>query len=111
MQPALEFKKTQRLDPLEIRTFLDANPHIYWAFEREALRVIEHGHAHYSARTIVEVLRHQSALEADPSKQFKINDHITPTLARDFMDRHPEAPAGFFELRGARVRRLKGDAA
>ncbi len=85
-----------------VRTFLDENPAVFHRFGREALRVIRRGWKHYSARTIMEVMRHHSNLEADPTKRFKINDHLIPTLARDFMTAHPEAPKKFFELRTAR---------
>jgi hypothetical protein len=43
---------------------------------------------HYSARTIVEVLRHNSALE-DGDKSFKINDHIISPLSRISMEMFP----------------------
>ena len=44
--------------------------------------------SHYSARIIIEVLRHNSALE-DGDKSFKINDHIIPILARISMEMFP----------------------
>lgn len=91
------------MTPFEVRAFVDEHPELYQAFEAEALRIIARGFRRYSARTIVEWLRHNSAIQADPTGQFKINDHITPTLARDFMDDHPEAPPRFFEMRGADV--------
>lgn len=91
------------MTPSEVRTFVDENPELYRAFEAEALRIIERGRKRYSARTIVEWLRHNSAVQADPTGEFKINDHVTPTLARDFLDDHPEAPPRFFETRGADV--------
>ena len=91
------------MTPAEIREYLDDNPNVFRRFEGEALKVISRGFGHYSARTIMEYLRHNSNLEADPTKMFKINDHLTPTLARDFMQAHPEAPKKFFEMRGARV--------
>lgn len=53
---------------------------------------------HYSARTIVEYLRHHSAAN-DDSSDFKINDHHAPVLARLWTFLYPER-AGFFELRG-----------
>lgn len=53
---------------------------------------------HYSARTIGEVLRHET-LSADSSADFKINDHTWPVLARLWTYLYPER-AGFFELRG-----------
>jgi hypothetical protein len=87
----------------KIRGFLDENPHIFEQFEREALRMVERGFKHYSAYTITEFLRHNSALRADPDYIYKVNNNIIPTLSRDFMDAHPEVPENFFEQRTASV--------
>lgn len=84
---------------------LPDNLHVYAAFEREALRVVAKGHAHYSARTIIEVLRHASAL-ADNDPEFKLNDHFTPFYARLFTILHPQH-ADLFEFR--KVRNLFGE--
>lgn len=83
---------------------LPANLHVYEAFEREALKVVRRGHTHYSARTIVEVLRHNSAL-ADGDVEFKLNDHATPYYARLFTLMNPQH-AQLFEFR--KVRNLFG---
>lgn len=61
--------------------WLRENGHVWRAFEREALKLVARGRRHYSARTIIEVLRHQSAL-ADTSTEFKINNNCAPDLAR-----------------------------
>ena len=42
--------------------YLPDNLHIWEAFEQEALKIARKGFKHYSARTIIEVLRHHSAL-------------------------------------------------
>jgi hypothetical protein len=65
-------------------------------FFYEAHKVANH-RDHYSARTIVEVLRHNSVLE-DGDKTFKINDHIIPLLSRISMQMFP-ALNGLFETR------------
>lgn len=57
---------------------------------------------HYSARTITEVLRHNS-LASDTDKQFKINDHIVPILSYASMQMFPSLN-GFFEIRKDRRR-------
>lgn len=62
---------------------------IVQAFEQTALAIIGKGREHYSARTIVEVLRHHSVLN-DTSTAFKINDHAAPDLARAFVVMHPQ---------------------
>ena len=64
------------------------NEHIWIAFEREALKVSNLGFKHYSARTIIEFLRHHSALQ-EKGSHWKINDHVTPYLARLFAAKYP----------------------
>lgn len=88
---------------------LPDNLHVYAAFEREALQVVRMGWKHYSARTIVEVLRHRSAL-ADTDSQFKLNDHATPGWARLFALMNPEH-AGLFEFRRVNTKREERSAA
>lgn len=82
--------------------WLTWNPHIWTAFVAKADEVRARGRKHYSARTIVEVLRHESVLRESPLGQWKINDHAAPNLARLYILFRPEA-YGFFELRGDRV--------
>jgi len=77
--------------------YLPENLHVYEAFEREAMRIVRRGFQHYSARTIIEVLRHNSAL-AEHGGPWKLNDWHTPYLARLFALLNP-AFAGLFEFR------------
>lgn len=84
------------------------NYHIWEAFEREADRIWGRGRKHYSARTIIEYLRHESEIrEGANAGGWKINDHATPSLARLYMLMHPDR-AGFFERRpgGSAVRSM-----
>lgn len=75
------------------------NVEVWRMFEHEANRVWRNkANKHYSARTIVEYLRHHSAAN-DGGTDFKINDHHAPVLARLWTFLYPER-AGFFELRG-----------
>lgn len=90
----------------KIRNFLDDNPHVFEMFEREAMRVWYKGFQHYSARTIIHYLRHMTAMEADPCGYFKVNNNLSPTLARDFLEKHPEIPVEFFETRKADVEKM-----
>lgn len=77
--------------------WLSENGHVWRRFEQEADEVWNRGRRHYSARTIVEVLRHESALrEKDPV--FKLNDHKTPDMARLYRLLHPQR-ADLFETR------------
>ena len=80
----------------EFMEYLPDNRHVYDAFELEANIVLGLGFKHYSARTIVEVLRHHSAIEERGT--WKINDHHTPYLARLFALRNPRH-ANLFEYR------------
>lgn len=70
---------------------------IWKAFEREASRIYARGRSRYAARTIIEWLRHETALR-EVGSEFKINDHYTPDLARLWLCHYPER-AGFFEVR------------
>jgi hypothetical protein len=81
---------------VEFPAWLEENRHVWLAFCREADKVRAR-RAHYSARTIVEVLRHESVL-ADTDATFKLNDHNTPDLARLYLLTHEDAD-GFFETR------------
>lgn len=77
--------------------YLRENWHVWLRFRDEADKVRARGRAHYSARTIGEVLRHESALSDD--SPWKLNDHVWPDMARLYLIVTPAA-AGFFELRG-----------
>lgn len=103
MQTQLELN-LQELDqrPLEVRiafehaneftekflVYLPDNLHVFRAFAEEALKVRRSGRTHYSARTIIEVLRHNSSLH-EQGGEWKLNDHYTPYLARLFDLVHP----------------------
>lgn len=81
----------------EFTEWIEENTHIWKAFESEALRVLQLGREHYSARTIVEFLRHHSAIR-ERGGAWKINDHSVPYLARLFVLLYPEAHR-LFEFR------------
>lgn len=87
--------------PEDFKDYIAENPHVYEAFEREALRVIARGYRHYSARTIMEVLRHESALTENASV-WKINNNQVPYLARLFALCQP-AHASLFDFREAKA--------
>ena len=81
----------------EFLDWLPNNLHVYYAFEEEVMKIIKKGFKHYSARTIVHVLRHHSAVSENGS-EWKINDHHSPYLARLFDLAYPNH-AGLFEYR------------
>ena len=74
------------------------NVQVFNRFIMEAHKVVDRGRTHYSARTIGEVIRHETALQ-DDKKSFKINNNLFPKLARVSMSIFP-ALNGLFELRG-----------
>jgi hypothetical protein len=77
--------------------WLQENPHIWERFKAEADRV-RRRRDHYSARTIVHFLRHETAL-SEAGGEFKINNNASPDMARLYMATTPGAEA-FFETRG-----------
>lgn len=81
----------------EFVNWLPENIHIFQAFSAEAIKIAEKGFKHYSARTIIHVLRHHSAI-AEVGSEWKINDHYSPYLARLFDLVYPHK-AGLFAYR------------
>jgi len=91
---------------VDFMAWLSVNYRIWRAFEYEADRIWDRGRRHYSARTIGEYLRHETALrEEGGDLGFKLNDHYVPDLGRLYMLFHPDRE-GFFERRpgGSAVR-------
>lgn len=76
--------------------WLSANMPIYREFERQA-KMIASRRDHYSARTIIESMRHHSAL-SDSESSFRLNNNRTPDLARLFVIKNPQYQ-GFFQTR------------
>jgi len=82
----------------EFLSWIPENYHIWMAFEREAYKVIDAGFKHYSARVIIEVLRHHSALAEKSASGWKINNNIIPYIGRLFALVNPQH-ASLFEFR------------
>lgn len=80
----------------DFHLWLQHNAHVFFEFERRSLVVAER-RAHYSARTIAEVMRHDSAI-GELVGDFKINGNFVPCMARLFSIRHPRYSA-LFEFR------------
>jgi hypothetical protein len=78
--------------------WLAANKPIYYAFEQQALILIRKEWKRFSARTIVEELRHYTRHRERGNCSLKINDHAAPDLARVFTVLHPQY-ARFWEYR------------
>ena len=84
----------------EFLKWLPENEHVWNAFALEAMKVERAGFKHYSARTIIHVLRHHSAI-AENGSQWKINNNYSPYLARLFDIVYPHK-AGLFEYRAVK---------
>lgn len=83
--------------PDDFLEWLPENIHVFEAFAQEAFSVIKRGFTHYSAYTIVEFLRHHSAIR-ESGGEWKINNNHRPYLARLFDLVYP-ASAGLWEYR------------
>ena len=86
--------------------WLDDNWAIWKRFEEEANHVWSTGRRRYSARTLIEFVRHETALRETHSG-YKVNNSFVPDISRLYALLHQEK-AGFFECRtmrhGARQR-------
>lgn len=79
--------------------WLKSNLDIWERFEAEANSVHDSGRPHYSARTIGEFIRHETALKSANDGAWKINNNRFPDLARVYALMYPKR-AEFFEFRG-----------
>ncbi|MEJ7805444.1 MAG: hypothetical protein WKG03_05935 [Telluria sp.] len=70
--------------------WLAINEPIYRQFEAQTLTLIAEGWQHFSARTIVEEIRHYTRLREAGACSFKIDGNMAPDLARAFAVRYPE---------------------
>lgn len=82
----------------EFTTWVAENPAIVARFFLEAHRVWLRGRRHYSARTIIEFIRHETSLADASDLAYKINNNVVPKLARLYLRIYPERD-GLFELR------------
>lgn len=85
--------------------WLADNYRIWERFETEANKVYARGRRHWSARTIGEYIRHETALIESPDGDFKINNNRFPDMARLYLMLWPERE-GFFDLRDGEGRAL-----
>ena len=95
-QAVLDF---QRAGQTLFDIWLKDNSHVYRRFcfiARKARRI---GMKRWSARGVIHVMRWKSAIQ-DSDPTFKINNNISPMLARQAMKDYPELE-GFFEVRDA----------
>jgi hypothetical protein len=83
--------------PDDFMEWLPDNLHVVHQFNNETFKIIAKGFKHYSGRTILEVLRHHSAL-SENAKPYKLNNNHTPYLCRLFGLLFPQH-ANLFEYR------------
>ncbi len=76
------------------------NPHIYKAFEEQALNAINRGRNKISAKLIINWIRWNEFLRTS-DQNFRINDAYQAYYARYFVEKHPEH-AEVFEFRKLR---------
>lgn len=69
--------------------FNEANPHIYDAFEEQALKAIGKGREKISAKLIINWIRWNEFLKSS-DKNFRINDAYQSYYARHFIKKNPE---------------------
>lgn len=81
----------------DFAAWLLANQAIWLRFCAEADKVWRRGRRHWSARTIIEYLRHETAL-AEVGGLFKVNNNYAPDLARLYAETYPDR-ACLFETR------------
>lgn len=76
------------------------NPHIFTAFEEQALRAINKGRTKISAKLIINWIRWHEFLEST-DVNFRVNDAYQSYYARLFVEKHPEHKDifGFRKLR------------
>ena len=96
--------KATGLIPPEFCLWLTENYHVWDAFVGQTEAVIDAGLKHYSARTIIHVLRHHSALR-ETGSAWKLNNDTSPYLARLFAILYP-GHGNLFEYRTTNIERL-----
>lgn len=65
------------------------NPHIFKAFEEQALKAIANGRTKISAKLIINWIRWNKVFEST-GEDFKINDAYQSYYARYFIEKHPQ---------------------
>lgn len=81
----------------EFSGWLVANWHIWQSFDREANVVWGKGRSHYSARTLIEFIRHETFIR-ESNSNFKVNNSYVPDIGRLYGLMHPDR-SDFFECR------------
>jgi len=92
----ITFEPLKELSEFEI--YDQDHPQVWEAFERFTFKAIKKGFKNYGARSIFELIRWHTGVNADFPEGFKVNNTFTPDYARKFMKVHPEYD-GYFRIR------------
>lgn len=96
-QPALFVEATEMRQQFD--EFIEKHPEMWAEFVRYCRTLkFTRGFKHYSARTIISVMRFHSDVDSRPGDQFKINNNWSPYFARKLIEEDARF-AGFFEFR------------
>ena len=90
-------KKNDGMFRKEFYAWLAANWHVWQRFQVEAERVWGRGREHYSARTLIEFIRHETFIR-ESKTNFKVNNSYVPDIGRLYGLIHTDR-RGFFECR------------
>ena len=91
-------KANERLFRKGFVSWLDLNYPIFEEFVRQARAIRETGRTRYSARIIIEYIRHETALREAAGSKFKVNNNAVPDIARLYLLLHP-GHVGLFAMR------------
>ena len=80
------------------------NPQVYARLRDMALRLRRAGRERYSVKTLVEILRWETAIDVKKDSEWKFNNSYSRFYARLLMDREQEL-VDFFETRERRIGR------
>lgn len=86
----------------EFLEWLENNFSVWLAFKKQADRIWLKGRRHYSARTILHWLRHETMVREETTEEFKINNIWSPYLGRLYVCYHPER-SEFFKRRALKA--------
>lgn len=82
--------------------WMKSNYSLYSNFESIAISRFWSGRKHYSARYIIEIMRHETAIRSEGKTKFTLDNCRIPDMERLYLLCHPEQPE-FFEIRGRRL--------
>jgi len=84
----------------------EQHPQIWKAFERFTFEAMKRGFKNYGAKSIIELIRWHTGVNAEFPEGFKISNNHAPDYARKFMRVHPEHD-GYFRIKKLRKHRDK----